>query len=286
MHRNIVNDRINPSINDRKRAIFASKEFIPAVDCIVESSSRISGIYASFVTNLPYSARGVYACSLKSFSMPMNFGTNVYVRTFNVTYENVGPWPGDFTLPIGYYWYSISQGTVTYADAQLHPTSNNLLYFILNEFSGALDSLSVNPQTGGINWIWDNASTGNVTSTDVPDFFNLQTTDGISWISNGNPIDLSGVRNIGLIISDLSSPNSKSNVVGIPNYYATIPVNVSFGSVLTYEPTREDIGWLGGSKNVSALSVQVVDTATNIILPLVSDWSMSLRLYISEEQTA
>ena len=80
----------------------------------------------------------------------MNFGTNVYTRSFNVTYTNVGAWPTSFTLPIGYFYYSVNAGTVTYTDAQSYPSSNNLLYYILNYFSGALLSLTVLPQTGSI----------------------------------------------------------------------------------------------------------------------------------------
>ncbi len=284
--RTFLDDRLAYSLNDRKKAILQSKEFIASVDCIIESSSRQSGTYASFRTNLPYAVRGVYAASLKALSMPMNFGTNLYVRTFNVTYGNVGAWPGDFTLPIGYYYYSINQGNVTFAEAQMHLSSNNLLYYILNWFSGALASLSVDPSTGAINWVWD-AATGGVTSTDVPAFFNLLTpTTGLAWVSNGSPIDLSGVKQIGIVIPDVSCQNSKSNVVGIPNYFETVPVNVGFGSVLAYEPLREDINWMGASRNLSSINVQVVDTATNTVLPLVSDWSMCVRFYVSQEQIA
>ena len=102
----------------------------------------------------------------------MNFGTNVYTRAFNITYGNVGPWPGSFTLPIGYFYYPISAGTVTYTQASAFPSSSNLLYFILNYFSGALDSLTVLPQSGGINWVW-NAATGGATSVDMPSFFQM-----------------------------------------------------------------------------------------------------------------
>ena len=79
--------------------------------------------------------------------------------------------------------------------------------------------------------------------------------------------------------------NSKSNVVGIPNYFETVPVNVGFGSVLAYEPLREDINWMGASRDLSSIS-EVVDTLTNVVLPLVSDWSMTVRFYVTQEQTA
>jgi hypothetical protein len=273
-------------LQDRKRAIYASKEFIGTVDCVIESSSRVTGTPASFTTNLPYAIRGCFSASLSSISIPMNFGTNVYTRSFNVTYTNVGPWPGSFTLPIGYFYYSISAGTVTYTEAQAYPSSNNLLYFILNYFSGALESLTVLPQSGGINWEWDSA-TGGATSTDVPSFFQLLSSNGFAWLSNGQPIDLSGVKTIGLIIPDISFQNSKSNVVGIPNYFTTIPVSVSYGSVLTYEPIREDVSWFGSStKDISALRIQVVDTSTNVLFPLVSEWSMVLRFYVVQDQTS
>jgi hypothetical protein len=286
MNRTLLNDRVNPSLLDRKRAIFSAKEFISSVDLVVESSSRSSGTIASFTTLIPFSVRGVFAASLKSFSMPMTFGTNLAVRTFTVTYTNVVSYPGNFTMPIGFYYYSLSQGTVTYAEATAYPSSNNLLYFILNYFSGGLDSLTVNPQTGGINWTWD-ASTGGVSSSNVPAFFNLLTPlSGLAWISNGKPIDLSGCRDIGLIISDLSSQGSNSNVTRLPNYFDTIPVNVSFGSVLAYEPIREEINWFGSAKDISILNVQVVDAATNILLPLLTDWSMVIRLYVSADQNS
>ena len=242
MDRTFINERTAFSLQDRKRAILASKEFIASVDCIIESSSRRSGTYANFTTNLPLAIRGVYAASLKSLSIPMNFGTNLYSRTFNVAYTNVSPYPGDFTLPIGYFWYSWNQGTVTYADALNHNPTNNLLYYILLEFSGAVTTLTVDPQTGGISWNWDPA-TGGVTSTDIfdSDFFQLSNATGTFWVSNGKPIDLSGVKTIGLVIPDVACQNSKSNVVGIPNYFEVIPVNVAFGNVLAYQPTREDI---------------------------------------------
>jgi hypothetical protein len=284
MSRAYLNDLKSFSLEDRKRAILTSTSFIQTVEQVLESSARISGTIASFRSSLPKGVRGVYAASLRSVSIPMNFATNLYTRTFNVTYTNVGPWPGDIVIPIGNFYYSINAGTVTYADATPHPTSNNLLYFILNYFNGALASLSVNPQSGAITWDWD-AATGGVTSTDVPAWFNLQTTTGLAWISNGNPIDLSGVKTIGVIIPDLSSQSSKSNVVPIPGYFATIPVNVGFGQVLAYEPQREDICWLGANQDLSSMTVQLVDTATNVVLPMVTDWNITLRLYVSKEQT-
>ncbi len=285
MRSTYTNDRMSASLQDRKRAIYSSREFIGSVDCVIESSSRITGTISNFTTNLPYSVRGCYAASLNSISIPMNFGTNVYTRSFNVEYKNVGPWPGDFTLPIGYYYYSINAGTVTYTEASSYPLSNNLLYVILNWFSGALLSLTVLPQSGGINWTWDPA-TGGVTSTDVPSFFQLVGSTGFSWTSNDQPIDLSGVKTIGVIIPDISFQNSKSNVVGIPNYFTTVPVNVPYGSVLAYEPSREDISWFGSSKDISVLRIQLVDTNTNVVLPLVSEWSMVLRFYVSQDQTS
>ena len=282
MKRIFVGDHVSPSIRDRKQAMFSNKEFMASVDCVIESSSRMSGTPSQFVTHLPYAIRGCWAASLASISIPMNFGTNVYTRTFDVTYTNVGPWPGTFVLPIGYFTYGINQGTVTYTEAQNYPSSTNLLYFILNQFSGALDSLTVLPQSGGINWEW-NAATGGAVAT-VPSFFQLLSSFGLNWISNGQPIDLSGVKTIGIIIPDISCQESKSNVAGIPNYFTTVPVNVGYGEVLVYEPLREDISSFGGSNTISSLSVQVVDTNTNTVLPLVSDWSMVIRFYVLQEQ--
>ena len=282
--RTFLNDKSAYSLSDRKRAILESKEFIASVDCVVSSASRLSGSSAAFRTNLPFAVRGVYAASLKSLSLPMTFGNNLAVRQFNVEYDNVGPWPGDFTLPIGYYYYSINAGTVTYTEAYAHPSSNNLLYYILNWFSGALLSLTVLPQSGGINWEWDPA-TGGVDSTDVPAWFQLETTTNFAWISNGNPIDLSGVTTIGIVIPDIACQNSKSNVTPVPNYFATVPVNVGYGTVLSYEPIREDINWLGNSIDLSSLSVQLVDVSTNTVLPILNDWNMCVRFYVSKEQT-
>lgn len=278
-------DRKNYSLQDRKRAISYAREFMESVDCVVDSSARQNGNYANFRTNLPYAIRGVYAASLKTISLPMNFGNNLYARTFNITYGAVGPWPGDFTLPIGYFQYSINSGTVTYATASAAPNSNNLLYWILNYFQGALSDMSVDPTTGAINWTWDAATMG-ATSTDVPAFFQLGATNGLAWISNGYPIDLASPKQVAVIIPDLAAQNSKSNVVGIPNYFCTVPVSVGYGSVLVYEPVREDISWLGSSRDISSINVQIVDTATNTVLPLVSDWTISIRLYTSQEQTS
>lgn len=281
-----VNDKLYPSINERKQALYASREFMASVECVVESSKRTMGTIASFTALFPFSIRGVYAASLKSLSMPMNFGTLLSPLSFNVTYGAVGSWPGNITIPAGYWWYSINQGTVTYAEAQMNLSSNNILYFILNTFAGALDSLTVLPNSGGVNWVWDSATSG-VSSTDVPAWFNLLTPlSGLSWVSNGYPWDLSGCRNVGIVVTDVAAQNSKSNVVPIPNYLATVPVNVSFGSVLAYEPQREDISYLGGAKNLSCICCQVVDTATNQVLPLVTDWSMVIRFYVTQEQTS
>jgi len=215
----------------------------------------------------------------------MNFGTNLYVRTFDITYGAVGPWPGNFTLPIGYFQYSINDGTVTYATASASPNSNNLLYYILNYFQGALDNLAVDPTTGAINWTWDAATMG-ANSTNVPAFFQLGTTTGLAWVSTGYPIDLANPKHIGIIVPDFTAQNSKSNVVGIPNYFDVVPNNVGFGSVLVYEPIRENIVWLGSSRDISSINVQLVDTTTNVILPLVSDWTMTVLLYVSQEQTS
>ena len=75
--------------------------------------------------------------------------------------------------------------------------------------------------------------------------------------------------------------------MGIPNYFTTIPVSVGYGSVLAYEPIREDVSWFGSStKDISALRIQVVDTSTNVVLPLVSEWSMVLRFYVVQDQTS
>jgi hypothetical protein len=280
-----VNDKLYPSINERKQALYASREFMANVDCVVESSKRTMGTIASFTAFLPYAVRGVWAASLKSLSMPMNFGTLLSPLRFDVTYGAVGPGPGNIVIPAGYWYYSINQGTVTYAQAQMNLSSNNILYFILNQFAGTLDSLTVLPNSGGVNWTWD-ASTSGVTSTNVPAWFNLLNTTGLAWISNGSPWDLSGCRNVGIVVTDVAAQNSKSNVVAIPNYLATVPVNVSFGSVLAYEPEREDICYLGGEKNLSCVCCQVVDTATNLVLPLVTDWSMVIRFYVTQEQTS
>src|SRR5579864_4484424 len=238
----LTSDRDNKiySLQERQRAILYSTEFIASVDCVIASVARQSGTFANFRTNLPYAVRGVYAASLKSISMPTTFN-NLYVRTFTVSYGMTGSWPGNFTLPQGYFQYPLNAGTVTYATATGFPTSNNLLYYILNYFMGALDSLHVDPTTGAINWTWDSA-TGGVTSTNVPAFFNLLSTSGLSWISNGNPVDLAAPKQIGIIIPDIASQNSKSNVTGIPNYFCVVPNSAGGGgSVLNYEPEREDL---------------------------------------------
>src|SRR4051794_36038990 len=99
MEHSFLNDHLVPSIQDRKRAIFSQKEFMSAVNCIVESVGRqAGGTHAHFTANLPFAVRGVYAASLTSLTMPMNFGTNLTDLSFDVKYTSVTAFPGNFAL--------------------------------------------------------------------------------------------------------------------------------------------------------------------------------------------
>jgi hypothetical protein len=283
--RTFIGDSFAPSLADRKQAMFSSKEFISSVNVVLSSTNRISGSLNACKFNLPTPIRGVYAASLKSISLPFNFGNVLSPLSFTVTYTNVVAFPGSFTLSAGYYWYDINAGTVTYATASATPTSNNLIYYILNYFSGGLTSITVNPLNGSWNWAWD-SSTGGVASTNVPSFFQfgLTSLSGLNWLGNGNPIDLSGCKNVAIQIQELSYVSYQSTVLSNPGYFVTVPVNCDFGQVLSYQPIREDICYLDSQGDIGTLSVNIVDGATNSNLPLVSNWIIELRLYVIRNQ--
>lgn len=282
--RSVTGDTLNPSLADRKRALYSSREFMASVECVVDSSSRIRGTPNNFVTLVPYGIRGIYAASLKSCSIPQNFGNVLSAQSFTVTYQNVVAFPANFTLPVGFYYLNLNQGTLNYTDITV-TSSNNICEYIMINMLGAISSITVNPNTGSWNWVWD-GTCGVVTSTDIGAFWQFLTHAGISWIGNGDPINLSGCLSIGIILPELSGTNSKSTQVGIPGYFASVPVTVPFGQVLAYVPIREDIVFLGGSKDLSNITVQLVDTQSNTVIPLSSDWTMALRLYVSQDQNS
>ncbi len=123
-------------------------------------------------------------------------------------YGAVTPFPGDFTLGIGRYSYNLYAGKITYEMANEAPIDlylDDLVYILLRWFSGAIDSISINPSTGVWTWVW-NEDTVSVTSTseDVLGFFKIVSQGSRIWHSSST-VDLVGPKNIVLTCSGLAA---------------------------------------------------------------------------------
>jgi hypothetical protein len=78
--------------------------------------------------------KGAYAVSLKSITLPVSWPNVTSVKTFDVEYGAVTPFPLDFVLPIGRYSYNLYQGLVDYTTVNATPADqmkDDLVYFLM-----------------------------------------------------------------------------------------------------------------------------------------------------------
>lgn len=284
-----------PSYLELKQILYRNPSFQPATILTLDTSNRVAGTPLNNPSwNLPIPVKGAYAVALKSISLPVTWPNVTRIISFEVKYGAVTPFPGNFVLPNQRFSYNLHQGVVTYTMANSAPISDyqdDLVYYILRWFSGAVESITINPSSGMWTWAWD-ASCVSVTvdntngqSNDVYDFFRISHfPDGLTWQSNGT-VDLTGPKLI-MIGSPLAQGTYVASSTNSQNYLCSCPVgDREFGDLLSHEPSIEHITWFGmTSKFISSLTLSIVDAATNLLLPLTADWSVELKFYVEVQQ--
>ncbi len=280
-----------PSQNDRKNYTRYNSAFAGTQTLVFSSSNRVSGSIASAVYRLtnPLIA---YACSLKSLTLPVSWPNLPNAVPLTVTYSPSNPhsYPTSINIPAGSYSYDLNQGLVTYAYVNSQPTSvnqNNLVWFILRAFQGAVVSISINPTNGAWIWAWD--TTGGVTAVTSTSaaalpggFFNIafQQAAGVSW-SGAGLVDLTGPKTITINCPELDSNAYLSLITNQDSYICSVNVDKTFGEVIVHEPKQELVNYFCGEKPISQLSIAIMDSATNTVLPLQIDYSMEIRFYVN-----
>ena len=280
-----------PSFLDLKQQILPrNPNFQPAT--VLDTANRTVG---SSINNpswsIPVPVKGAYAVSLKSLVLPVSWPNVTSTKHFDVTYGQVTPFPGDFTLGIGRYSYNLYAGKITYTMANEAPIDlyqDDLVYNLLRWFSGAIESITINPSTGVWTWVWDE-DTKSVTSTseDVLGFFKIHYQSGRIWQSSST-VDLVGPKVIALSCSGLAAGCYVGSIqeTCCVSMLCSCPVgNLEFGDMLTHEPTIEHISSFGmPSKFISNITLSVIDAATGQLLPLTSDWACELKFYVEVKQ--
>lgn len=283
------NQRI-PSYLDLKQILYRNPAFQPSTVLTLATENRTQGSTLNNPRwNLPYPVKGAYAISLKSLSLPYTWPNVVSAKTFDVTYGAVTAYPGDFTLPIGNYYYYLNGGTVTYATASaLPPTEEkaNLVYYILRWFNGGVSSISIDPSNGEWIWTWDpSVVTVTSTSADVLGFFKINYQTSQTWKSSAT-VDITGPKLIAIGCPDLAVGGYVSSATPLQSYLCTCPMQtIAQGDLLTHEPPIEHVTWFAQTgKFISAISLGIYDAATNELLPLQAEWSCELKVYIDRPQ--
>jgi hypothetical protein len=280
-----------PSQGDRKNYIKYNSAFAGTQTLVLSSSNRMSGSIASAVFRLP-NPMIAYACSLKSLTLPVSWPNLLNAVPLTVTYNPSNPesYPTSINIPAGSYSYDLNQGLVTYAYVHSQASSvnqNDLVWTILRLFQGAVVSININPTNGSWIWAWD--TTGGVTSVTSTStaalpggFFNIasQTAAGVTW-SGAGLVDLTGPKTIMVNCPELDSNAYLSMITTQDSYICSLSVDKTFGEVIIHEPKQELVNYFCGEKPISQLSITIMDSATNTVLPLQIDYSMEIRFYVS-----
>jgi hypothetical protein len=219
------------NLSDRKSYIQSNSAFSGNSTLVFSSASRVSGDINNAVYRLkkPIIA---YAVSLKSLTLPVSWPNVADTIHFDVKYTpGAQPYVGDFTLGIGSYTYNLFQGQVTYAQVNaqsIYVNKNDLVWYILRWFGGAVDSITINPINGAWTWVWLASAITTVTSTDpiVETFFKIPATGMINnvWIGTGL-VDLTGPRNLLISCPELYSEAIFSTVASNQSYICSVPVD-------------------------------------------------------------
>jgi hypothetical protein len=268
------------SLQDRKKYIQYNPAFSGSSVCVLCSSNRVSGTINNAIFRLPRPV-SAYAASLKSLILPVTWYNVQNILTFNVTYSPGGqPYPGDFTLEPGNYTYNLYQGEVTYSFVNAQPiyvNANDLAWILLRWFSGALTSITINPTNGGWTWVWNSALTS-VTSSDLPNFFQITEQEPLVWLGT-NPVDLVGPRDLLISSPELSANSYFSTSAPNQSYICSCPVNATYGDVLVHEPSQEIVNYFANEKPISIITISIQDAHTSQLIPLTMNWVCEIRLY-------
>jgi hypothetical protein len=274
-----------PGFSDRKRYVQYNSAFSGNSTLVLSSAHRSLGTInnALFRLNKPIIA---YAVSLKSLILPVTWPNLTRDINFSVTYTpGAQPYPGNMTVPIGNYSYNLYQGQVTYAEVSAQPiyvNKDDLVWFLLRFFEGAVDSITIDPINGSWTWVW-NASITTVTSNDpdVLNFFKITTQTFNTWVSTGY-VDLTGPRNLLINCPELHSESYFSVSSKNQSYICSVPINNEIGDVINHEPSLEVVNYFQNERPISQLSISITDADTGELVPLYLDYILELRFYITQ----
>lgn len=273
-----------PNYRDRKQILYRDPAFQPNTVLILDSSNRSSGGISNPTFSFAAPVSGAYAVSLKSFEIPISWPNVLTAQSFTATYgSNPSSFPTSITIPVGRYNYNNEIGQLTYTTVSAAPATSytdDLMYYILRQFAGALDSITVNASTGVWTWAWDSSLTS-VTSTNVPTFFNIATQATLTWTSSG-PIDLTGPKVISVCCGNLARTGYTTPIPFSPCYLVSCPIgNLNYGDLLSFVPPLEKLTFFGDAgQNISNLNLMVMDPRTGTMLPLSADWTVELKIYV------
>ena len=274
-----------PSFLDRKRYVQYDSAFSGNSTLVLSSASRVGGTIANAVYRLPKPIIA-YAASLKSLTLPVSWGNVLQPIHFDVVYSpGAQPYPGDFTLGEGNYTYNLYQGQVTYAQVNaqpIHVNQDDLVWYILRWFSGGVDSITINPITGAWTWVWNNSIT-TVTSTSpaVRDFFKITGQSFNIWNGSGL-VDLTGPKDLLVSCPELYSEGYFSVVATNQSYICSVPVDKTYGEVINHQPALQLVNYFANQKPISQITISIVDAETNMLLPLTIDYTLEMKLFLTQ----
>ena len=284
---NVHNGLVLPNYADQKKAVLGSRELSSSIVLNLNSINRSSGTYSQPNFILPTPIRAAYAISLRTAEVPVAWGNILTPLTITVTYGASTSYPLDITIPAGNWNYDYQAGEITYSQAASAPVTSytdNLIYFILINFAGALDSISVNASTGVWTWLWDDSTVSvTTTSPDALNFFKISYQQTTTWLSSGPP-DLSGVKIIAFSCSEFATQSYITTSALSQTYLCMAPVDVAYGDTIIHEQYLEQISYLQTGLTLSMLSLAIIDPTTNLVLPLQADWCCELKIYTGAPQ--
>jgi hypothetical protein len=269
---------------ERKKIATSSTLFCNTILFDFDTVNRSAGSVAQPQFFLQKPVTQCYGVSLRHAQIPNSWGNLLVAKTLEVKYSNVVAYPLDIVISAGNWNYDIEGGTITYATAAAAPITDftdNIIYQILRQFAGAVDSIGVNASTGVWTWIW-NAACGTVTPVSGQSFYKITFTNGgppSVWLSSGAP-DLTGPKKLMIQMNQLPSngfalPNTSSQ-----SYLCSVPIDAGFSEVIHHEPYFEQVIQFQHPVNFSFMSFGLVDPTTGLALPATIDWSCEIKLYV------
>lgn len=274
-----------PGFHDRKRYVEYDSAFSGNSTIVLCSASRVGGTIANALYRLPKPVVS-YAASLKSLTLPVSWPNVLTTVHFDVTYSpGAQPYPGDFTLGAGNYTYNLYQGQVTYAQVNAQPiyvNADDLVWYVLRWFSGGVDSITINPSTGAWTWVWNGGITTVIsTSPAVTSFFKITRQINNTWIGSGL-VDLTGPKDLLISCPELYAEGYFSVAATNQSYICSVPVDKTYGDVINHQPNMELVNYFNNDKPISQITISIVDCETNILLPLTIDYTLELKLYLTQ----